>query len=157
MLILIFEFLLFSFEKSPCSGWNSPRFSFLLHPRWPFQLCYSTLNFLPSFWLGSSAGQTEISALLRNNPHYILLPEFLPFQLRWLLKHECYISLLAYISITPLLFLNAHIRFWGLSSFSFCSKSGAISTRSSADDALETLLLSLASLISLLVSSGLNE
>ena len=82
---------------------------------------------------------------------------FLPFQLRWLLKHECYISLLAYISITPLLFLNAHIRFWGLSSFSFCSKSGAISTRSSADDALETLLLSLASLISLLVSSGLNE
>ena len=81
---------------------------------------------------------------------------FCPLQFRWLL-HECYISLLAYISITTLLFLNAHIRFLDLSSFSFCSKSGAISTKSSADDALEALLLSLASLISLLVSSGLNE
>ena len=119
MLIRIFEFLLFSFEKSPCSGWNSPRFSFLLHPRWPFQLCYSTLNFLPP------SGWVHRLVRLRSLHYWGIIHSiffcwsFRPFQLRWLLKHECYISLLAYINITPLLFLMHTYAFgvWVLSAF----------------------------------------
>ena len=157
MLILIFEFLLFSFSSLHILVWTL--LVFLL-----FFILVGHFNCVIVPWIFSPSSCWVNQLVRLRSLHYwgiihriFFYWSFRSFQLRWLLKHECYISLLVYIRITPLLFLNAHIRFWGLSSFSFCSKSEAISTNSSANDALETFLLSLASLISLLVSSGLNE